>query len=206
MFRNIFLIGLILIIVFAGLRSGGEEIKQDQVAKSSVPSKNVDELAPARFDLIPSSDPMLLNYRSAQPTKAELEYIIQQYGIEVVVRLNGDEGSMTEEREKHLADSLDVQFVRINAHLKDQGPGYDGSAKVLANFLRGGQVLVHCQHGYDRVGALVGHWLSSNGFSQEEVIAHNKWEGYLVRKGEKYRPYWITALQILEPESVTFTD
>ncbi len=192
MFRNIFLFAFILLIIYAGLSIEGEETPPTQIAEASIEAPKVDRLIPKRFELIPSSDSILQNYRSAQPDSAQLSHLITTYGIEVIVRLNGDEGGMTIEEEQRLADSMQVQFVRLNAHLRDEGPGYDGSAKVLARFLQGGKVLVHCQHGHDRVGALVGHWLITNGYTTQEVIEHNQWEDYLERKGDAYQSYWET--------------
>lgn len=145
---------------------------------------------PDRFQLIQTDS--AINYRSAQPTLEELGSMIQQLDIEVVIRLNGDEGGITVAEEKAFCERHKIQFVRLNAHLTENGPGYDASGKVASTFLKNGNVLIHCQHGHDRVGALVGYFLKTNGISRSEIIAHNQWQNYLEKKGNDYKPYYDT--------------
>lgn len=147
---------------------------------------------PDRFQVIQTETGNVINYRSAQPTLEELDSMIQQLDIQVVIRLNGDEGGLSVALEQALCENRHVQFVRLNAHLSENGPGYDASGKVASTFLKGGNVLIHCQHGYDRVGALVGYFLKTNGTSRFQIIEHNNWEGYLEKKGQTYKPYWDT--------------
>ena len=188
MFRSILLMASIFLI-YAFFNSEKTDISKQ--AESTEEAVKVDTRDfPDRFQIIPGDE--VINYRSAQPTLEQLQAMIGQLKIEVVIRLNGNEGGLNIDQEKAFCERNKIQFVRLNAHLSENGPGYDASGKVASTILRDGNVLIHCQHGYDRVGALVGYWLKENGLSRSQIIEHNDWDGYLEKKGESYREYWNT--------------
>lgn len=125
------------------------------------------------------------NYRSAQLSLAQLETVLRSGSIQTVIRLNGngkDSGGVPAEQEKSLCEKWDARFVVINPHLGD-------APEIVHDLLSEGRCLIHCKHGFDRTGAMVGYHLRQLGYSREEVVQHNAWEGYLERKGESYARY-----------------
>lgn len=186
MINKLLLFGSILAIVlllYSNTTATTEQMATTQVVHSSLiaQAKQIDELN---------------NWRSAQPTAEQLQTFILEHQIEVVIRLNGDEvdGSLLLTEEKAICEKLGVQFERINPHLSSTpNGGYDNSGKVVAAFLKDGNVLIHCQHGYDRVGAMAGYWLRHIGDTEKQVISSNGWENYLEEKGEKYIRYYQTV-------------
>jgi protein tyrosine/serine phosphatase len=124
-------------------------------------------------------------WRSAQPTNAqEWEYVKSQ-GIRHVVKLNFDsEGSDADakaigldvhvlsiqpEGDKDLLDNLKNTFVRPNV----------GKLAEAENVIAaGGGVLVHCTHGQDRTGLVIGihrvmHEHKSKADAYQEMLDHN---------------------------------
>jgi len=110
------------------------------------------------------------NWRSGQATLEDLKCLIENKGIEHIVRMNGDEGSdptvpggkgrVTMAEEKALADSLNVEWHFINAHDgRTAGQGYRGSKNTIHPILDKGNTLVHCRNGSDRTGYIVASYL-----------------------------------------------
>jgi len=100
------------------------------------------------------------NWRSGQPTLADLKCIIEQKGIKRIVRMNGDEGGTTMAQEKGLADSMGVDWQFINAHQGyATGKGYVKSKSLIHPILDEGNTLVHCTAGKDRTGYIVASYL-----------------------------------------------
>lgn len=125
------------------------------------------------------------NYRSAQLSLARMDSILSTGLITTVIRLNGnggDAGGVPAETERRLCAEHGVQFIRIDAHAPD-------AALTAHALLLEGRTLIHCRHGFDRTGALVGYHLRQLGFSREDVIQYNGWKDYATIKGEKYRKY-----------------
>ena len=138
------------------------------------------------------------NFRYHQPTADELHQLLDQNpAIRRVIRLNGneDDRQLTIEEEHSICRSHGVAFVHINAHegYRD-GRGYQRSASQVHFLLKQGGNLIHCKHGYDRVGAMVGYHLKQLGFGAQFIIEHNDWQEYLKRKGPAYAKYYETAL------------
>lgn len=125
------------------------------------------------------------NYRSAQPSLEQLESVLGKGAIRTVIRLNGngkDSGGVPAEQEKALCEKFNTRFLVINPHRKD-------APRIIHQLLSEGRCLIHCKHGFDRTGAMVGYHLRKLGYSKEEVIQYNGWEGYLERKGDAYVRY-----------------
>lgn len=125
------------------------------------------------------------NYRSAQPSLEQLESVLGKGTIRTVIRLNGngkDSGGVPAEQEKALCEKFNTRFLVINPHRKD-------APRIIDQLLSEGRCLIHCKHGFDRTGAMVGYHLRQLGYSKEEVIQYNGWEGYLERKGDAYARY-----------------
>lgn len=125
------------------------------------------------------------NYRSAQITLAQLDSVLRLGLITTVIRLNGegkDAGGVPAKKERALCDSYGVGFIQVNAHSRD-------APELVHGLLNDGRTLIHCRHGFDRTGAMVGYHLRKHGYSLEDVIRHNGWEGYVENKGKKYAKY-----------------
>lgn len=125
------------------------------------------------------------NFRSAQLTLEQLDSLLRKGLIRHVIRLNGngkDSGGVPAEQEKALCEKRRVDFKLLNSEER-------GAAVTIHRLLLEGQCLIHCLHGYDRTGAMVGYHLRRLGYSREEVIRFNGWEGYLERKGAAYGRY-----------------
>lgn len=130
------------------------------------------------------------NYRSAQPSLSELDRICASGLITRVIRMNGDgkdSGGMSIQTERQICEKYGLEFLHVNAHSS-------GAEEKIRELLSGGRNLIHCRHGYDRTGGMVGYYLRRMGYSTEEVIQHNQWDGYLERKGKRYEKYYKLIL------------
>lgn len=125
------------------------------------------------------------NFKGAQPDSTELIAMLKSYPIDVVIRLNADGNKMSVEQEAAICKRENVRFYYFNI---------EGNTKSIygqiSNLLQDGNTLVHCLHGFDRTGVIMGLWMKENNYSNQQIIAFNKWENYLENKGEKYRKYW----------------
>jgi hypothetical protein len=134
-------------------------------------------LPKANFDKIPNST----NYRSGQLTLSELKYVIENYGIKNIVRMNGDsekggesdgkaksnDEEVLRSEEKELAESLGVNYQTIFAHQGYvDGEGYVTSTEKIQPILNKGNTLIHCRNGSDRTGGQVGKYLLDNGYGE----------------------------------------
>jgi len=128
------------------------------------------------------------NWRSSQPTAAQLEWLINTHSIDTVIRLNGNEGKLTLGEEKLICDRLDVTFNEgtssfIDSHSGYQkGKGYVGTISTVLPILARGNCLIHCRAGADRTGYLVAAYLKARGCSDIETlwdytISFNSWSG-----------------------------
>lgn len=141
------------------------------------------------FDIIPDGKG---NYRAGQLTSNELEYIIKKYGIKRIVRLNGD-GNDSKKRssypetprsiEKSICEKNGCEYNFVNAHSGYvRGKGYIQSAKAASDILSKGNTLIHCAHGADRTGGLVGAYLKNNGYmtDNDQLWAYTtKYNGWM---------------------------
>lgn len=125
------------------------------------------------------------NYRSAQLTIPQMDSVLAAGLITTVIRLNGngrDASGVSTTEERRLCASHGVRFIRLDAHAPD-------AALTAHALLLEGRTLIHCCHGFDRTGALVGYHLRQLGFGRAEVIRYNGWENYLDKKGADYSKY-----------------
>lgn len=132
-------------------------------------------------------------YRSPQLDRVAFQQFITDHDIYTVIRLNGDgkdAGSLSVEEELSICLAHEVTFVNLNI----SKAGKKQAAQICADYLDGGNVLIHCLHGYDRTGAMVGYYLQQNGFTREQIIQANDWSNYLQRKGDDYKQYYDLAL------------
>jgi len=134
-------------------------------------------------------DPSVNNWRSSQPTEEQLRWLIATHGIEHVIRLNGNEGKLTMEREKQICDELGVMYNNgaegyVDSHAGFvSGQGYLGTIQNVLPMLTAGDCLIHCRAGADRTGYLVAAYLKSEGICTdlEELwdytTSYNHWGG-----------------------------
>ena len=113
------------------------------------------------------------NFRSAQLPADVLASVIKKFNIKNIIRLNGDgndsyhrEASKKLSRadEKKICESMDCSFHEIKAHSGYKlGEGYTTSLSNVVPILQKGNALIHCAHGADRTGGLVGGYLKKTG-------------------------------------------
>tara|TARA_R110002110_G_scaffold67505_4_gene183982 strand:+ start:2124 stop:3368 length:1245 start_codon:yes stop_codon:yes gene_type:complete len=148
------------------------------------------------------------NWRSGQATLEDLKCLIENKGIERIIRMNGDEGSgdpgddtvpgnrgrVTMAEEKALSVSLNVEWQFIDAHQgRSAGQGYRGSKNTIHPILHRGNSLVHCRNGSDRTGYIVASYLKEyEGETDLEKLYEyttslNGWKS--VFKGASYAGY-----------------
>lgn len=184
-----FLIVLVIAVPIGWYLSG--QIYNYKKAKYGLESMPIKILADATFKEIPGG---LNNFSSAQPALDELAKFIREHRIKVVIRLNGDKENRSFVSIQEERDSVQAQgavFVYKNAHEGYvENKGYLRSNQHVNDYLMEGNVLVHCLHGYDRTGSVVGYHLRELGFDKSTVIEHNEWENYIARKGRDYRKYY----------------
>ena len=101
---------------------------------------------PSNFDTVPGGNNV---FRTNQPSLNQLKSILTNYDIDVVVRMNGLEGTgVSINSEKKLVESLGKKFVWVNAHLGyEKDSGYVKSLDTIQPYLRSGKVLIHCTAG-----------------------------------------------------------
>jgi tyrosine-protein phosphatase SIW14 len=111
-------------------------------------------------------------YRGGEPTEAGLKKV-QDMGVKTIIDLRGT-GPVTES-EKKFVEAQGMHY--INLPMDSQAP----SKKAVSTFLNEvekakdapdgkSSVFVHCQHGSDRTGCLVGVWrVSQEGWSYDDA-------------------------------------
>lgn len=127
------------------------------------------------FHLIPDGK---CNYRSAQFTTKELPEIIKKYKIKRIVRLNGDGNDSKHKAtypetpivaEKSICEANGCTFTFYSSHQGYvPGKGYTDSIKVVSDNLKQGNTLIHCAHGADRTGGMVGAYLLNQGIMRNK--------------------------------------
>jgi len=165
------IISVATIIIVRGRKKNGVIIN-NKPKKSLDPKVEDAQLSKDfNFFLIPDG---LNNYRSAQFLKKDLPNVIKKYGIKRIIRMNGDAGDSkhrskyeetTKATEKKICEDNDCEWTFINAHegyKKGQGKGYQGSLNKMDTILKKGNTLIHCTHGQDRTGGMVGGYLKKN--------------------------------------------
>jgi len=163
-------LGIITIYLVKSQKKNGV-ISNDNKPKKSLDPKVEDAQLSKDFNffLIPDG---LNNYRSAQILKKDLANVIKKYGIKHIIRMNGDDGDSkhkskyeetTKATEKKICEDNDCEWTFINAHEGYvKGKGYQGSLNKMDTILKQGNTLIHCTHGQDRTGGMVGGYLKRN--------------------------------------------
>lgn len=113
------------------------------------------------------------NFRSAQLPADILASVIKEFKIKNVIRLNGDGNDsyhrekskgLSKDEEKKICESLGCNLEEVRAHMGYKyGEGYVASLNKVTPLLQKGNTLIHCAHGADRTGGLVGGYLKKTG-------------------------------------------
>jgi hypothetical protein len=144
------------------------------------------------FDIIPDGKG---NYRSAQFTEKELPYVIKKYNIKNIIRMNAD-GSDSKHKssfpettrsvEQKICQDLGCNYQFINSHEGFiAGKGYSQSIGKVDKILNKGNSLIHCAHGADRTGGMVGAYLKNNNILTDKkklwnyTTKYNSWKNML---------------------------
>ena len=121
-----------------------------------------------QFDNIPGTT----DYRSGQPTLGELAWMLQNYNIKRVIRLNSSNETakrnkvkVPTEKERELVESAGAEFYPktkdfVDSHNSyETNKGYQGTIKKVLPILEKGNTLIHCRNGADRTGYLVAKYI-----------------------------------------------
>ena len=158
------------------------------------------------------------NYRSGQIPKDKLADFIRKYGIKRIVRLNGDgldsqkytsDPKFSREDEKKLCQSLGCEYVSLSSHLGyKSGKGYEISGQKAYDLLKDGNTLIHCLHGADRTGGMVGYYLKKANVINDPkklwqyTTKYNSWNSLIRQRKffnsgyDKYAETFITIPEI----------
>lgn len=168
---------------------------EDYIEKKPEQKKQIIDLKKEfNFDKIPDGKN---NYRSGQMSLDALKEAIKKYNIKNVIRLNGD-GSDGKYSSKHPEVKVSAEekvcrenncsFNIINSHLGYKyGQGYITSLDKVDDILKQGNTLIHCAHGADRTGGMVGGYLKKNNIITDldelwkYTTKYNDWESMLRR-------------------------
>jgi protein tyrosine/serine phosphatase len=165
-----------------------EDIKNGKKTKEK--DIQPEDLKDFKFAKIPGGQN---NWRSAQITADILPSVIKKYGIKNIIRMSGDD---EKHRSKHTKTPKDTErkiceengctYHYIDSHSGfKEGKGYTESIKKTSEILNKGNTLIHCAHGADRTGGMVGAYLKNNGYmtNKDEVwkytTQYNNWQDKL---------------------------
>lgn len=165
----------------------------------------------------------LANYRSGQIPKTKLAEFIRKYNIKHIVRFNGNavdgrkrvsDPITSIDEERKICEDNGCQFHFINSHKGYKpGQGYTVSRDQVTEILKKGNTLVHCAHGADRTGGLVGGYLKMTGKMTDPAelwkytTQYNGWRRMIRERRffnsgfDKYAETFITKDKIRELEN-----
>ena len=106
------------------------------------------------------------NYRSAQPEISEdfFKFLNQEYEIETILNLRGSI-SRNGISEEEAVEGAGLKYVSIP--LGDRPPTSSEWSRIKP-LLDRGNTLVHCQHGADRTGSVIGRWEVESGLKDPQ--------------------------------------
>ena len=129
-------------------------------------------------------------YRSAQPTATGMKNL-RRMGIETIVNLR----SFHSDRDEIAGTGLEYEHI----YMKAWHPEREEAVRFLRILTDPGRtpVLVHCQHGADRTGAMCALYrVAVQGWTKEEAIREMTGGGFGFHTIWSNLPEWIEALDI----------
>ena len=105
-------------------------------------------------------------YRSAQPSRADLNDL-KSFGIKTILNLNNDDKSMA--KEFKTAKKLGINLIEhpMSGFWNPNEQQVDSSLELLQD-PNNYPILVHCKHGEDRTGLIIGlHRVYADGWTPE---------------------------------------
>ena len=165
-----------------------EDIKNGKKTKEK--DIQPEDLKDFKFAKIPGGQN---NWRSAQITADILPSVIKKYGIKNIIRMSGDD---EKHRSKHTKTPKDTErkiceengctYHYIDSHSGYKlGKGYTKSIQKTSEVLNKGNTLIHCAHGADRTGGMVGAYLKNNGYMKDKdelwkyTTQFNSWQNLI---------------------------
>ncbi len=131
-------------------------------------------------------------YRSGRPDEVALTALASQLKLKTVINLENDDAAVT--AEKTLASSLGLTFIEapIDPWTEPSQDFVNSVLKILADPSRH-PVLLHCQHGEDRTGMIVGLYrVTHNGWTAEQAYQEmSEYNFHPILQG--LRHYWENA-------------
>ena len=149
-----------------------------------------------QFDRIPGTT----DYRSGQPTLGELAWMLQNYDIKRVIRLNDssetakrDKSTVPTTEERKLVEAAGAEFYPKTGDFIDshagyvKNKGYQQTIKKVLPILEKGNTLIHCRNGADRTGYLVAKYIKDkqkwdNQKLWDYTTEYNSWCGMSQKK------------------------
>jgi protein tyrosine/serine phosphatase len=91
-------------------------------------------------------------YRCAQPSAADLRVLVRKLGIRAIINLRGVEPDAWYERERGLAQRMDVRL--IDRGMWAARPATEEEFRAIVDDVEGAEepILIHCVSGIDRTG------------------------------------------------------
>lgn len=117
-------------------------------------------------------------YRSGRPNKEGLEWLKKDYKIKTIINLENKDYAIKRERE--WADDLDISYYSIpmsaSEHPRDRT--VNKALELLADTSKH-PILIHCYHGQDRTGLVVGlHRVEAEGWQADDAYEEMKEIGF----------------------------
>ena len=166
----------------------------------------------------------LANYRSGQIPKTKLADFIRKYNIKQIIRFNGDgvdsrkrtsDPTTSIAEEKKICEENGCKFFQLSSHKGYKpGQGYTTSRDQVTEILKKGNTLIHCLHGSDRTGGMVGGYLKMTGKMTDPAqlwnytTQYNGWRRMIKSRRffnsgyDKYAETFITKDKIKELENL----
>lgn len=111
--------------------------------------------------------------RSAQPDADGIN-VLRNYGIKLILKLNFD-NEYPFVRETNNANPIEVRQIPLDPFNPDEQEVRSLVEMIRTNLLCGTSVHVHCSHGRDRTGLVIGAWqILYGGVSLSDVLTQRK--------------------------------
>jgi uncharacterized protein (TIGR01244 family) len=158
-----------------------EKVNKSAEAAGRFDRTRFDEVVTKRKHLVPNFHqvhPFL--YRSGEPTAAGVDEI-KSKGIETIIDLRAETDKSRAEKEQ--AEKLGMKYIQLpmssEPPTKTQVETFMKEVRA-ARDKKSGPVLVHCAHGSDRTGCMVGIWrVTEDGYDYDQAY-------------KEMRHYWFT--------------